>query len=119
MKLTTKEEERVLIFGIAEISRRRWKRGLKLNYIEASSIIIDEIFELAREGNHTLVEVIDIASRIITEEDVMEGTVTLLPSIMVEPLFPDGNKLVSVPDPIRLEFRHEAIPMTELLTMQN
>lgn len=45
MKLTLKEEERLVIFGIAEIARRRWKRGLKLNYIEANAIICDELLE--------------------------------------------------------------------------
>ena len=45
MKLTTHEQERVLLFGVAEISRRRWKRGVKLNYIEASAIIMDELLE--------------------------------------------------------------------------
>ena len=29
MKLTLKEEERLIIFEVAEMARRRWKRGLK------------------------------------------------------------------------------------------
>ena len=48
MKLTLKEEERLVIFEIAEMARRRWKRGLKLNYIEADAIICDELLERAR-----------------------------------------------------------------------
>ena len=108
MKLTLKEQERLLMFNVAEMSRRRWKRGIKLNYIEAMSIICDEVLERAREGK---------SSRIITEEDVMEGTPALVPIIQLEVMLPDGNKLVSIQDPIRLETREEAVPVSELITM--
>ena len=47
MKLTLKEEERLIIFEVAELARRRWKRGLKLNYVEADAIICDELLELS------------------------------------------------------------------------
>lgn len=117
MKLTTKEQERVLLFGVAEISRRRWKRGVKLNYIEASSIIMDELLERGRAGTNDIGELIEIGSQIITEEDVMDGTAALMPCIMFEVQFPDGNKLVTVHDPIRLEKKEEAIPVSELLSM--
>ncbi len=117
MNLTMKEQERLLIFNVAEISRRRWKRGVKLNYVEATAIICDEMLELAREGKHTLVELIEIGSKIITEEDVMEDTPALLPGIQLEVLFPDGTKLLSIQDPVRLEKRSEAIQMDQLVSM--
>jgi len=119
MKLTKKEQERLIIFNVAEIARRRWRRGLKLNYIEANAIICDEMFERAREGKWSLVELVEVGSMIITEEDVMEGTAALLPNIDLEALFPDGNKLISIQDPIRLANRSEAIPQSELLSMQS
>jgi urease gamma subunit len=62
MKLTLKEQERLIIFDIAEIARRRWARGLKLNYIEANAIICDEMLERARAGVNTLAELIQIGS---------------------------------------------------------
>ena len=37
--------------------------------------------------------------------------------IMLEVMFPDGNKLVTIQDPVRLEKREEAIPMDQLITM--
>lgn len=117
MKLTIKEQERVLMFGVAEISRRRWKRGLKLNYVEAMSIICDELLERAREGKSSIYDLVSLGSRIITEEDVMEGTAALMPIIQLEVMFPDGNKLVTIQDPIRLEKREEAIPMEKLISM--
>ena len=117
MKLTIKEQERLLMFNVAEMSRRRWKRGLKLNYIEAMAIICDELLERGREGKSTIYDLVELGSKIITEEDVMEGTPILMPIIMLEVMFPDGNKLVTVQDPIRLEKREEAIPMEELICM--
>ncbi len=118
MKLTLKEEERLIIFNVAEIARRRWCSGLKFNYVEADAIICDELLERGRAGMNTLAELIELGSQIITKEDVMEDTEQLLPLIQLEILFPDGNKLVSVHEPIRLSKRSEAIPKNELISMR-
>lgn len=107
MRLTLKERERLIIFNIAEISRRRWIRGLKLNYIEATAIICDEILEQAREGKKSVGELIQLGSELISVEEVMEGTAALMPEIQVEALFPDGTKLVTVHEPIRLEKKED------------
>lgn len=117
MKLTVKEQERLIMFNVAEVSRRRWKRGVRLNYIEAMSIICDELLERAREGKDSIYDLVELGSRIITEEDVMEGTPEMLPVIQLEVMFPDGNKLVSVQEPIRLEKREDAVPVSELVSM--
>lgn len=117
MRLTQKEMERLTIFNVAEISRRRWKRGLKLNYVEAIAIICDELLERARDGESTLAELIEVGSRIITEEDVMEGTAAMMPQVQLEVMLRDGNKLLSVHEPIRLEKRSDGIPFSELVSM--
>lgn len=117
MKLTTHEQERVLLFGVAEISRRRWKRGVKLNYIEASAIIMDELLERGRAGTNNLAELMEIGAQIISKEEVMDGTDVMLPNIMFEVQFPDGNRLVTVHDPIRLETKAETLPKEELLSL--
>lgn len=119
MNLTIKEQERLLIFNVAEVARRRWKRGVKLNYVEASAIICDELLERAREGNCSLADLVEAGSMIITEEDVMEGTAALMPLIQLEVLLPDGNKLLSIQDPVRLERRGEALPMERLVSMHD
>lgn len=119
MKLTLKEEERTLIFTIAEIARRRWIKGIKLNYVEANAIICDEMLERARAGRNTLAELIELGSQILTEEDVMDGTGALIPMIQLEVLFPDGTKLLTVHNPIRLKTPAEAIDKKELLSMVN
>ena len=115
MKLTLKEQERLIIFDVAEMARRRWKRGLKLNYVEADAIICDELLERARAGMNSLTELIAIGSQIISLEDVMEGTEELLPFIQLEVLFPDGTKLVSIHNQIRLEKKEDTIQ--ELISM--
>lgn len=117
MKLTVKEQERVLIFNVAEMSRRRWRRGLKLNYIEASAIIMDELLERARAGMNSVAELMEIGAQILSQEDVMEGVDAMVPCIMFEVMLPDGNKLVTVHDPFRLETREETLPQSELISM--
>ncbi|HHU17832.1 MAG: urease subunit gamma [Anaerovoracaceae bacterium] len=109
MRLTQKELERLIIFEIAEISRRRLKRKIKLNYIEAEAIICDELLERAREGKHTISQLVELGGKIISKEDVLEGTPQLLPMIQLEALFPDGNKLITIHNPIRLETRAETV----------
>ena len=115
MRLTPKEEERLIIFNIAEIARRRRNRGLVLNYVEATAIICDEILEQAREGTKSVSELIQLGSLILSEEDVMEGTPALMPEIQVEALFPDGTKLVTIHQPIRLERKEETA--NDLITL--
>lgn len=117
MKLTTHEQERVLLFGVSEISRRRWKRGVKLNYIEAAAIIMDELLERGRAGENNITELMEIGAQILSKEDCMDGVEAMLPVIMLEVQFPDGNKLVSVHDPIRLDTKEETLPSDKLLTV--
>ena len=115
MRLTPKEQERLLIFNVAEIARRRKKRGLKLNYAEATAIICDEILEQAREGKKSVSDLIRLGSLILSDEDVMEGTAALMPEIQIEALFPDGTKLVTIHQPIRLE--HQSDTAKDLITL--
>ncbi len=101
MLLTPTEMERLTIFTAAEIARRRKRRGLKLNHPEAIAYIADEILEGAREGR-SVADLTAYGSTLLTADDVMAGVVELIQIIQVEPCFPDGTKLVTVHDPIRL-----------------
>jgi len=111
MHLTPKEQERLLIFAAAELARRRRRRGLRLNYVEAVALICDEILERAREGRHSVADLMSIGSRLLSREDVMDGVPALLTQLQVEVLLPDGTKLVTIHDPIRLESRAETEPL--------
>jgi len=47
MKLTPKEQDRLTIFTLAELARKRRARGIKLNYPEAEALICDEVITVA------------------------------------------------------------------------
>lgn len=100
MLLTPTEMERLTIFTVAEIARRRKARGLKLNHPESVAYITDEILEGARDGR-SVADLISYGSTLLSTDDVMPGVAELISIIQVEPLFPDGTKLVTVHDPIR------------------
>ena len=100
MKLTDREQDKLMIVVAADLARRRKERGLKLNHPEAVSLITYEIFEGARDGK-TVAELMEYGTQILTRDDVMEGVPEMIPDIQIEPTFPDGTKLVTVHHPIR------------------
>ncbi len=99
MKLTQKELDRLTVFTMAELARKRRSRGLRLNHPEAVAIITDEIFEAARDGR-TYDDVASIASRVLTSDDVMPGVPEMIPILQVDAMFTDGTKLVTIRNPI-------------------
>ena len=100
MKLTAKEEERLTVFTAAEIARRRKDRGVPLSHPEAVAYISDWCIERGRDGE-SVAEIRSGASQLLGRDDVMEGVPEMIGMIQVEPVFPDGTKLVTVHDPIR------------------
>jgi urease subunit gamma len=102
MKLTPKEEERLLLFTAAEVARRRKERGVLLNHPESVAYISDWCIERAREGQ-SVAEIRSGASQLLGREDVMDGVPEMIDMVQVEPVFPDGTKLVTVHDPIRTD----------------
>lgn len=100
MRLTMREQEKLMVVVAAEVARRRMKKGLKLNYPEAVAIITDEIMEGAREGKR-VTQLMDECRNILTRDQVMEGVPEMVHTVQVECTFPDGTKLVTVHDPIQ------------------
>jgi urease subunit gamma/beta len=100
MKLTPKEQDRLTIFTLAELARKRRARGIKLNYPEAVALICDEVMEEARAGRG-YDEVITHGMQVLSEADVMEGVPELVSKIYIEPIFDDGTKLVVLHHPIQ------------------
>jgi urease subunit gamma len=100
MHLTPREQEKLLIVVAADLARRRQTRGLKLNYVEAISILTAEIMEAARDGK-SVAEIMSFGASILTRGQVMEGVPEMIHEVQVEATFPDGTKLVTVHDPIR------------------
>ncbi|MCM3161640.1 MULTISPECIES: urease subunit gamma [Metabacillus] len=99
MKLTSREQEKLMIVVAADLARRRQNRGLKLNYPEAIAILTYEVLEGARDGK-SVSELMQYGKHILSREDVMEGVPEMIHDIQVEATFPDGTKLVTVHEPI-------------------
>ena len=99
MDLTPREQEKLLLFTAAEVSRRRLARGLALNVPEAPARNSEAVVEAARDGR-TVAEAMEIGTQVLGPDQVQEGVRDLLSLIQVEATFPDGTKLVSVHDPI-------------------
>jgi urease subunit gamma len=100
MNLTPKERERLTVFVAAELARRRKDRGVALNHPEAVAYITDSVIEGARDGK-SVARLRSEATQLLSPEDVMDGVPEMVDTIQVEPVFPDGTKLVTVHDPIR------------------
>ncbi|MFB9072591.1 urease subunit gamma [Citricoccus parietis] len=100
MRLTAREQEKLMIVVAADLARRRQGRGLRLNYPEAVAIITYELLEGARDGR-SVAELMSYGSTILSRHEVMEGVAEMIHDVQVEATFPDGTKLVTVHDPIR------------------
>jgi urease subunit gamma/beta len=98
--LSPKETDRLLLFLAAELARKRRARGLRLNYPEARALIADEILEGARDGR-SVAELMEFGATVLTTDDVLPGVERLVGVLQVEAFFEDGQKLVTVHEPIR------------------
>lgn len=99
MHLNPKDMDKLMIFTAGEIARKRKSRGVKLNYVETIALISSELYELARDGK-TVPELMQLGTKILSKEDVMEGVAEMIDDIQIEATFPDGTKLVTVHNPI-------------------
>jgi len=88
-----------MIVVAADLARRRQARGLKLNYVEAISILTAEIMEAARDGK-SVADIMTFGANILNRGQVMEGVPEMIHEVQVEATFPDGTKLVTVHDPV-------------------
>ena len=99
MHLTPREMDKLLVLTLGEVARRRKERGLKLNHPEAVAFITSAALEEARAGK-TVEEVMNMARKVLTRADVMEGVPEMIPFVQLEAVFTDGSRLVTVHDPI-------------------
>ncbi|MBE7189281.1 urease subunit gamma [Jatrophihabitans endophyticus] len=99
MRLTEREQERLMISYAADLAQRRRDRGLRLNYPEAVAVISSFVLEGARDGR-SVAELMSSGRAVLTRDDVMDGVPEMIDSVQVEATFPDGTKLVTVHGPI-------------------
>ncbi|MDE1161496.1 MAG: urease subunit gamma [Acidobacteriaceae bacterium] len=101
MHLTPREQERLILHTAADVAHRRKDRGLKLNYPEAVALLSAAVMESARDGM-SVAELMVHGTTLLTSDDVMEGVASMLHELQMEATFPDGTKLVTLHDPIRV-----------------
>lgn len=100
MRLTMREQERLMVSLAAMVARDRRARGVVLNLPEATALISSFVLEGARDGR-TVADLMEAGRHVLTRDDVMEGIAELLPEVQVEATFPDGTKLVTIHEPIQ------------------
>ena len=99
MYLTPREMDKLHVFMVAELARKRKARGLKLNHPEAVALIADHILEGARDGK-SVADLMNSGKTVLTKDDVLPGVTDIIHTIQVEATFEDGTKLVTGHDPI-------------------
>mgnify|MGYP000828785298 FL=1 len=86
-------------YGRKSCKREKGKRS-ETELREALAYISSELLELARDGK-TVVELMQLGTKILTKDDVMDGVADMIGEVQVEATFPDGTKLVTVHNPIQ------------------
>ena len=99
MFLTNREQEKLMLYTASKLALERKKRGLKLNFPEATAILSSYIIEGARDGKSVAQLMVD-ATKVLKEDEVMEGVASMMHMVQVEATFDDGTKLVTVHNPI-------------------
>ena len=99
MMLSPREIEKLLIYQVAELARRRRARGLKLNFPESIALITEALLEAARDGK-SVADTIELGKHVLGRDDVMDGVPEMVNLVQVEATFRTGTQLVSVSNPI-------------------
>ena len=99
MNLTPREIDKLYVYVVADLARKRQARGLKLNYSEAVALISEAVLEGARDGR-TVAECQELSKSVLGAAEVMDGVRDMAALIQIEATFLDGTKLVSCHDPI-------------------
>jgi urease subunit gamma len=99
MNLAPREIDKLVVYVVADLARKRQGRGLKINYSESVALISEAILEAARDGK-SVADCMELGRHVVSEEDTMPGVREMLGLLQVEASFVDGTKLVSCHDPI-------------------
>ncbi len=100
MTFTQKEVEKLLLSYAAVVARKRLENGILLNRPEAIAIISDFVLEGARAGK-SVSELMDEGKNVLKKSQVMDGIAELVNEVQIEATFKDGNKLVTIHNPIQ------------------
>jgi urease subunit gamma len=99
LMLTPRETEKLIIYQVAELARRRRARGLRLNFPESIALISEVLLEAARDGR-SVADVIELGRQVLARGDVMDGVPEMVTLVQIEATFRTGTQLISVSNPI-------------------
>ena len=102
MHLTPREIDKLMLHQAGALAQKRLARGIRLNYVEAVSLIATQLLEFIRDGR-PVAELMDLGRRILGRDEVLEGVAEMIDEVQIEGTFPDGTKLVTVHHPIVAE----------------
>lgn len=109
MRLTNREQERLLIFSAAELARRHRDAGLRLSAPEAIALMCDAMFFAARSGgSYAAVESAGYGA--VAADDVMHGVPALVDEVRLEVMLGDGTRLIVLRHPLGLPDASETAP---------
>ncbi len=91
------DEDRLRIFGAAELARRTLDRGLPLNAPEAIAVICDEMHMAARAGG-SFADVVEAGRRALRPDQVLDGVPALAAEIRLEAPLEEGSRLIVLRD---------------------
>ena len=98
MYLSPADEERLRVFGAAELARRTLGRGLQLNVPEAVALACDEMHMAARAGA-SFGEVAEAGRAAVQPGQLLPGVAGLIEEISLEVLLGDGTRLIVLRQP--------------------
>ena len=99
MRLTEREQDRLLIFSAAELARRHRAAGLKLSAPEAIALMCDAMFEAARSGaSYADTEAAGYSA--VAADEVMDAVPALVDEVRLEVLLGDGTRLLVLHNPL-------------------
>ena len=104
MHLTPHELDKLTLHQAGFLAQKRLARGVRLNYPEAIALIATQLLEFIRDGQSSVAELMDLGRRFLGHADVMEGVPEMIHEVQIEGTFPDGSKLVTVHNPIVIEY---------------
>jgi urease subunit gamma/beta len=114
VRLTEREQDRLLIFSAAELARRHRAAGLKLSAPEAVALMCDAMFEAARAGA-SYAETEAAGQGAVAVDEVMDPVPALVDEVRLEVLLGDGTRLIVLRHPLGapegIDSAATAIPM--------
>ncbi len=110
MRLSPREVEKLILHNAGFLAQKRYARGIKLNYVEAVSLIASQLQEFIREA-YTVSALMNMGKQILGFSDVMPDVPDMVHEVQIEGTFPDGTKLVTVHDPICRESGEESLAL--------